>query len=104
MSKDQQAAKYNGGLKYRIQEQVVLHNVFSVDEAHNLFESRKVIESTIFQAGGKSADQSKEKQPVIPQGRFPTASSSAGSSTTWKTRDVAKKDNPYAKPVAIKCY
>ena len=36
MSKDQQAAKYTGGLKYRIQERVVLHNVFSVDEAHNL--------------------------------------------------------------------
>ena len=28
-------AKYISGLKYSIQERVILHDVFSVDEAHN---------------------------------------------------------------------
>ena len=32
---EQQAAKYINGLKYPIQEYVILHNVLSVDETHN---------------------------------------------------------------------
>jgi len=35
MSEEQQAAKYINGLKYSIQERVIFHDVFSVDEAHN---------------------------------------------------------------------
>jgi len=35
MMEEQQAAKYISGLKYSIQERVILHDVFSVDEAHN---------------------------------------------------------------------
>jgi len=35
MTEEQQAAKYISGLKYPIQERVILHDVFSVDEAHN---------------------------------------------------------------------
>jgi len=35
MTKEQQAAKYISGLKYPIQERVILYDVFSVDEAHN---------------------------------------------------------------------
>jgi len=34
MTKEQQAAKYIGGLKYPIQEHVILHDLFSVDEAN----------------------------------------------------------------------
>ncbi|XP_020245285.1 uncharacterized protein LOC109823419 [Asparagus officinalis] len=36
MSEEQLAAKYIGGLKYSIQEKVAIHNVYSVDEAHNM--------------------------------------------------------------------
>ena len=32
---EQQAAKYISGLKYPIQERVILHDVFSVDEVYN---------------------------------------------------------------------
>jgi len=32
---EQHAAKYISGLKYLIQERVILHDVFSIDEAHN---------------------------------------------------------------------
>jgi len=35
MIEKQQAAKYINSLKYSIQECVILHDVFSVDEAHN---------------------------------------------------------------------
>jgi len=35
MTNEQQTVKYISGLKYPIQERVILHNVFSVDEAHN---------------------------------------------------------------------
>jgi len=35
MTEVQQAAKYISGLKYPIQERVILHDVFSVDEPHN---------------------------------------------------------------------
>ena len=35
MTEEQQATKYISGLKYSIQERVILHDVFSVDEAHN---------------------------------------------------------------------
>jgi len=35
MTEEQQAAKYISGLKYPIQEHMILHDVFSVDEAHN---------------------------------------------------------------------
>jgi len=35
MTEEQQVAKYISCLKYHIQECVILHNVFSVDEAHN---------------------------------------------------------------------
>ena len=31
----EQAAKYISDIKYTIQERVILHDVFSVDEAHN---------------------------------------------------------------------
>jgi len=36
MSEEQKATKYIGRIKYTIQEQFVLHNVFSVNENHNL--------------------------------------------------------------------
>ena len=32
---EQQTAKYISGLKYHIQKRVILHDVFSVDEAYN---------------------------------------------------------------------
>jgi len=35
MTNEQQTAKYISGLKYPIQERIILHDVFSVDEAHN---------------------------------------------------------------------
>jgi len=35
MRKEQQATKYISGLNYSIQECVILHDVFSIDEAHN---------------------------------------------------------------------
>ena len=35
MIEEQQMAKYISGLKYSIQEHVILHDVFSVDEAQN---------------------------------------------------------------------
>ena len=35
MTEEQQSTKYISGLKYSIQECVILHDVFSVDEAHN---------------------------------------------------------------------
>jgi len=35
MTDEQQAAKYISGIKYPIQEHVILYDVFSVDEAHN---------------------------------------------------------------------
>ena len=35
MTEEQQAAKYIKGLKYPIQESVILHGVFFVDKAHN---------------------------------------------------------------------
>jgi len=35
MSEEQHAAKYISDLQYLIQERVILHDVFSVDEAHN---------------------------------------------------------------------
>ena len=35
MTDEQQTAKYISGLKYHIQERVILHDVFSVDGAHN---------------------------------------------------------------------
>jgi len=35
MTEEQQATKYISGLKYPIQEHVILHDVFFVDEAHN---------------------------------------------------------------------
>ena len=43
MSEEQQATKYIGGLKYTSQERVVLHNIFSVDEAHNLALKAKIL-------------------------------------------------------------
>ena len=52
----------------------------------------------------KSVDQTAEKQPITSQRPFPMPSSIIGSSSTWKTRDVAKKDNPDAKPAPLKCY
>ena len=36
MSEEQVVAKYIKGLKYSIQEKVVIHTVYSVDEAHNM--------------------------------------------------------------------
>jgi len=36
MTEEQLAAKYTSGLKYSIQKHVLLHNMFSLDEAHNL--------------------------------------------------------------------
>ena len=33
--KEEQATKYISGFKYLIQEHVILHDVFSVDETHN---------------------------------------------------------------------
>jgi len=35
MMEGQQAVKYISGLKYPIQERVILHDVFSIDKAHN---------------------------------------------------------------------
>jgi len=35
MTDEQHTAKYISGLKYPIQERVILHDVFSVNEAHN---------------------------------------------------------------------
>jgi len=35
MTEEQQTVKYINGLGYTIQEHVALHDVFSVDEAHN---------------------------------------------------------------------
>ena len=35
MTEEQQVTKYISGLKYSIQECVILHDAFSVDEAHN---------------------------------------------------------------------
>jgi len=35
MTEEQQAIKYISGLKYPIQERVILHHVFSIDKAHN---------------------------------------------------------------------
>jgi len=35
MAEEQQATKYINGLKYSIQNHVILHDVFSADEAHN---------------------------------------------------------------------
>jgi len=35
MTEEQQAVKYINGLKYSIQECVILHDVFSIDEADN---------------------------------------------------------------------
>ena len=35
MTEEQQAAKHINDLKYPIQEHVILHDMFSVDEAHN---------------------------------------------------------------------
>jgi len=36
MTEEQLAAKYTSGLKYSIQKHVLLHNVFSLDEANCL--------------------------------------------------------------------
>ena len=36
MTEDQLAAKYTSGLMYSLQKHVLLHNAFSLDEAHNL--------------------------------------------------------------------
>jgi len=35
MTEEQQAVKCISGLKYSIQERMIFHDVFSVDEAHN---------------------------------------------------------------------
>ena len=35
MTKEQQAVKYISDLKYPIQKRVILHDVFSIDKAHN---------------------------------------------------------------------
>jgi len=35
MTNERHTAKYISGLKYPIQERVILHDAFSVDEAHN---------------------------------------------------------------------
>ena len=35
MTEEQQIMKYVNGLRYTIQDRVTLHNVFSVDKAHN---------------------------------------------------------------------
>jgi len=35
MTNEQQTAKYISKLKYLIQERVILHDVFSIDEAYN---------------------------------------------------------------------
>ena len=48
MTEEQQTMKYINGLRYTIQEHVALHEVFSVDEAHN--EDREAIkQSSTFQ-------------------------------------------------------
>jgi len=44
MTKKQLAAKYTRGLKYSIQKHVLPHNMFSLDEAHNLaLETKEMI-------------------------------------------------------------
>jgi len=35
MTDEKQTTKYISGLKYPIQEHVILHNVFSIDKTHN---------------------------------------------------------------------
>ena len=35
MTEEKQAIKYISGLRYPIQELVIFHDVFSIDEAHN---------------------------------------------------------------------
>ena len=36
MTEEQLSVKYTSGLMYSIQKYVLLHNMFSLDEAHNL--------------------------------------------------------------------
>ena len=92
MTEEQQAAKYISGLKYSIQERVILHDVFSVDEAHN-----KILKIERLQS------RTPLSKPPTPIEETTTEAPTAAPVTTWAS--VAKgKENLYAKPDVGKCY
>jgi len=111
MTDEQQTAKYINGLKYPIQEHVILHDVFSVDEAHNKamknerlhsrvppFKRPMLLEKSLggdgIQPNSMTVDQPPTQQAVKAPMSTPTTNSV-----------VAKgKKNPYTKPEIDKCY
>ena len=110
MTDEQQTAKYINGLKYPIQKCVILHDVFSIDEAHNnaikieRLQDRAVpFKSTAEKtSGNKIALQrstSGERPPTHKATDAPPANLTTAIAPTTKV-----KENPYTKLRVDKCY
>jgi len=112
MKDEQQTTKYISRLKYPIQERVILHDMFSVDEAHNKtmkierlhnrvspFRRSMLLEDPL---GGEGIQPSSTTvgQPPTQQ----TVKAPVSAPTTTTTAAVKSKENPYTKPGVDKCY
>jgi len=92
MMEEQQAAKYISSLKYSIKERVILHEVFSVDEAHNKALKIERLQSRTLLS-----------KPLMPIEETTTEASTAAPVTTADL--IAKdKENPHAKSDVDMCY
>jgi len=112
MMEEHQTAKYISGLKYRIQERVIFHDVFFIDEAHNKvikierlqsrappFRCLILIEESTSDTGVHPSPTTVDR-PLVRQSTNTSASISAAT-TAVATKS---KENLYAKSDIDKCY
>jgi len=110
MTEEQQAAKYIISLKYLIQEHVILHDVFSVDEAHNKvmrIERLQSRASPFKSVAEKTSDNTRTQQSFTLSDRLLAQKSTSAPTTslmTSTTHTKKGKENSYVKLGVGKCY
>ena len=111
MTDEQQTVKYTNELRYLIQERVILHDVFSIDEAHNKamkidrlhsrappFRRPMLLEEPLWGEGIQPSSMTVDQPPTQQTVKAPM-------STPTTNPAVAKgKENSYTKPGISKCY
>ena len=111
MTEEQQATKYIIGQKYLIQECVILHDVFSIDEAHNkiLKVERLQNRALLFRRPtpikeSTSGIRVQSGSTMIDWPAHQSTNAPASAPTTSTPTTAKNKENIYIKPKVGKCY
>ena len=102
MTDEQQTAKYISGLRYPIQEHVILRDVFSVDEAQHKFIKIEKLQnraSTFKSVAEKTSNTRTQQSSTV--GDWPPVQKAPSASTmnpiTTASPTAKGKENPYAR-------